>query len=617
MNNLQDTITTAQEDLQERNPLPDMSSIAAPQYPLDNETAFQQKKQREAVIAKESSLTLGPDGVRLGGYASRVWSQDGIVEGLLAHSVGYQMQPDNAWLPFQPDNWKMLTDGIPEQFHNEFLNTTSLQHALYTKDLILKKLDEMQHLGDLGTAGNVGRLAFGLIEPTNLLAGIASAGVTTALKAGKTVAKAQSLINQTAKLEAGVPKLKTLAAATEALTEAATKDKGIGAIAAGIGSYSGAGYGFERLRQSVNFEDDQAQAIEAGLISLAFASPFIGLHAREMNRLAATAGKELQVLKALHKVHEGDELTPKDHANLNDFKATQEKVSSLELTSLKEQELGPIERSREGEYIPYTPPKEPLALPHGSIKGVATRAEPSLDTQRLLSGPEGIVKGKNPDNLTAATRKLLGNTEESSSIVDTSSSSEIPKATEGENITSPKVSPSVHPSEKLQGKQVFFSDAAGEFTSGTVRSEAHSNKLLIEDDHTGKLRMVSREDLHPDSPGFISTDAPEGFLNGSVGAAQAAPIKRGVDPTYMANGRMDIYKTLNQSPNAVIQELSHLLIKDAIGNSKIDAQGWSASERKRHYTRTIGGYFHNEAQAAFTDVNSDQNPHKSMQWARI
>jgi hypothetical protein len=95
---------------------------------------------------------------------------------------------------------------------------------------------------------------------------------------------------------------------------------------------------------------------------------------------------------------------------------------------------------------------------------------------------------------------------------------------------------------------------------------------------------------------------PEGMEGGSVGAAQAVPQAGGIAPTYLRNGRLDFYATLNRNPNTVVQELAHILIKDPIGNSKTEAQGWSASELKRNIQRTVGGEFHREALTAMKDA---------------
>jgi hypothetical protein len=104
--------------------------------------------------------------------------------------------------------------------------------------------------------------------------------------------------------------------------------------------------------------------------------------------------------------------------------------------------------------------------------------------------------------------------------------------------------------------------------------------------------------------------AEKGFGPNTAGAAQVAGTNLPVadispdfdNATNMAKYRFDLFNRLNQSTNPHVQELAHMLVKDAIGNSKEWAQRWTASERKRHYVRVLGGHFHWEAREAWDEV---------------
>ena len=389
-------------DIAPANPQPDAWSVV------------QDKRKREAAMAAESSVSMD-GGVHMGSYLGAMWRQDSPVDGIVANHIGNQMAPVPGYVAAaDPKAWEGLTAGISPDFHKEFNDATSPAHAEYIRGRLLQKQDDLVNLGDLGAYGIAGRLMFGLVEPSSALAMVLSGGVAGAVKGTAVASKA---------LNAGraAQDIVAMEAATKALATAAGTEGTAAARAAGTAGAFGFNAAFEQVRQSVNFESDNAAVLEAGLLGTALAAPFVHLHSREMTKLSETANVEQRVLAAIRKDREGAPLTPADQAAVGE---------------------------------------------HAALK-------------------EAVVEG-----------------------------------------------------ETMKG--------------------------------------------------------------GSAGAAQAQAL--GIDPVYMASGRMDISATLNKQPNKVLQELGFDLVKDAIGNSKFYAQGRSASESKALIKRVLGGYFHRESTDAFNEV---------------
>lgn len=124
-------------------------------------------------------------------YVGAMYREDGFIDRGLGALVGHtHFDPDESWRPTEKSTWNDLTSGIPEEFHDEFYNTTSMAHALYTKDRILEKVKDREVLGTLETAGNVGRFAFGMVNPESLALGVATMGAS---KVAATVGGAKAI----------------------------------------------------------------------------------------------------------------------------------------------------------------------------------------------------------------------------------------------------------------------------------------------------------------------------------------------------------------------------------------------------------------------------------------
>jgi hypothetical protein len=627
---LQEKITSAQQQLSASNPV--ASPLDNPAPPVDQFTLSTAKREREA---KAST----------GDYLGAMWRQDSFVDGLMAKIAGDQMPKDPNYAPYADEaHWKELTTGIPEQFHPEFYNATSAANALFIRSRLLDKLTDLENLGDLNKLGTVGRFAFNMVEPTQLLAGVASGGIYTAARGVKGVAGAIKASTTARALEPGAAKLAAVERAAAGLEAAAVAEGSKKALAISLG-VAGAGQAvFEKLRQSVNFEDDTAAVLEASLMGIAFASPFVGLKAREMRRLSGAAGEERKLLAAVREMHDNpnlrfDDLSPETRST---FAKYEERLKAIE--DVEAGRKGPADDIEANPKPALSKMSEDIKKAFSDIE--AARASVRDKELNELWTESHMKKGQDQADMQAIIDKVNGEKLMSPmelafmkaqikkeslkrSTAPTSPSSDVsgvsskvpPEAALGPSKAAPEVSAKVEKPAPVKGPVDNPTDVIGEdvtwrsddgFESGTVIRSSQNGSLLVENHATGEKVSIRRHELDQDSPLYEGAPVPTGFLPGSVGSAQVLPIaSSGIDRTAKAEVmvgnikvpiRYDIYAVLNGQPNKVLQELGHLLVKDPIGNSKYDAQGWAASERKSHYVKTIGGMFHREAREAFNEA---------------
>jgi len=515
-------------------------------------------------------------------YLGAMWRQDSWIPGAIDHYAGNQLQPDESYNPHQEDTWKGLTDGIWPEFHNQLAQATSAGQAAWIKQNILQKQKDLADLGDLGTAGNVGRFAaglgFGLIDPINLAAMVASGGVSMAAKAGQVAVQANRARQ----------------------------------VAAGLGTAGVLGAATEKLRQNYNFEDDSTAVLQAGVASMAFSAPFIGLHLREQARLQKAAGIERQALDSLTKLQRGEELAPHETASLKTYADNVAKVAEVEAGHASPDALQGAIRTYGAEPIKFTPEQrkayadafaahdaELAALKKTQLNDVwndshvakASEDQRVADVLTRVNGPD-----TQPTAMQLAFAKALGKKPE-------------------EVAPAPSATPKVIHEEPhtMSHETVWWDDGTGINEGRVVDTDSNGN-LTVEHPETGETTVVNRQDLHDLSPGYRAPEPATGFLGGSIGAAQvghvgglweqstamAATPAKGWLPSIPT--RWDFFTHLNQSENPHLQFLGYKLVKDAIGIDKYEAQGWSASELKSHYRRTMGGQFHQEARQAFDEA---------------
>lgn len=276
---------------------------------------YQEKKTRE----EQTSWT---------DYAGAMWRQDGITDGLIAYTVGQQMVPDPTYSPYAKDEWEGLTKDVWPEFAAHLGQATSAAHGQYLRSLILQKQDDLTKLGDLGMAGTAARFAFGAVSPENLLLGMGGGLVSKGMKLTQ-IARA----TKGATTAVGVAEAKAGALAAQAVSKT-----GVAPVVTGMGTSALGNAAFEGLRQSVNFEDDQTQVLEALLIGAAFPLPFELAGARQANRVAAAALKEHSVLKTLKKLDDGEQLTLAEMKVVDDVIKSHEIVKAVDAGKLTPQQ---------------------------------------------------------------------------------------------------------------------------------------------------------------------------------------------------------------------------------------------------------------------------------------
>lgn len=295
--------------LEESNPL---GPVTATPFPVSNAQVQTDKKEREAKTGFFD-------------YLNAMWREDSPVDGIMARlAVEKNLLPDPNYVPYAPDEWKSLTAGIPEEYHSEFYKAHSAAHAQFLRERLLQKVDNLQHLSDMGVAGNIGRFAFGFVEPTNLLAAVAGGPILAGVNGVRRSVRAASNV---ARLARGVDEA---AVAADNIAAAAAHEGSTAAVATNIAGAGAVGAGFEAVRQDVNHEDSPAGILEAALFTMGLAAPFAGLSARQMNRFTAVAASDAQALRVAQKAIKGDALNEAEQQTLKAAEARLKKVYDVE-----------------------------------------------------------------------------------------------------------------------------------------------------------------------------------------------------------------------------------------------------------------------------------------------
>lgn len=275
-------------------------------------------------------------------YLGAMWRQDSFINGLVATTVGSQMEVDPNYSAFDDKEWKDLTAGINPEYQHHLSKAHSAAHARYIKDLILQKQDDLLKLGDMGVVGNVARFAVGALSPENLATGMAGGLVARGVRAAKVAQAAK----QVASPVAGA------AARAGVLAEEAVAASKAGAVGAGVISGGMGNAVFESLRQSVNFESDDTAVLEAALIGAAFTAPFAFAGARQAARVADAASAEHGLLKALDKVDRGETLSAAEARLVDRTIKAHEVAAKVESGEMSMMDAW---KAREGVYGPDLP----------------------------------------------------------------------------------------------------------------------------------------------------------------------------------------------------------------------------------------------------------------------
>lgn len=600
----------------------------------------------------------------VGDQLGAIWRQDSLADPFVAQLAASSIEPDPNYNPYKDPNWAELSAGISPEFQTYLGQATSAGHALFLRDRLLQKQKDLQVLGDMGVAGNVGRFALNFLMPDQLLVGMSGGWVARGVRAF-------DLLN-TAKGASAIARAETTAArvASEARNASGARAALAGTAAGGVENAA-----IEAVRQNMNYENDTSGVAIAGLMGAAFTAPFALAGSRQASRIAAAAEQELAVVSALRAADEGRALSPEQLRLIEDTHRKIEAVKRLESGELTEEQylrgveefMGPREpldryaarlnaevqegiRSQARAIIEefYTPkdtsplpkppakPTEPAPLQVSQAElAAANRANPELEgklttemrrvREELLGLRKDQLKKQEREDfwakieadLQAKKAKELDSIAAERDLQD-AGLVEAPAAREV-SPTDSQVTPVAEPvapkaaelgADAYVGQEVnWTSKRTGEDFTGTVRGVNSAGRLEIEDSF-GKIHSVAHTDLWEHTSG----PAPEGFLPGSVGAAQALPTGYvdqfssrftgyhtvpGTNGKLKVPARFDLYAYLNESKVDGVRALAHKLIKDPVGQKDGAAQDFTASEWRSHLKRVIGGEFHREAGEAY------------------
>jgi GNAT superfamily N-acetyltransferase len=569
------------------------------------------------------------------GFTDKVgamWRQDGIVDGMMSSLAGHQMLPDPKYNQFEPETWKNLTQGISDELIPALYDVRSAPHAEYVRGQLLDKQKEQQVLGDLGAWGTTGRLAFGVVMPDQLLAGMLGGRAAQAVKWAQ-VARAAKAVKA-----AGTVGESLSAGAAEAAARAKVlaKEAKTSAVASGalVGGASNAA--FEKLRQNFNFEDNSTDVLTAALTGAGLSIPFGLLHLKGQRRIADTAAREAEALEAVRASYHGEDLSPRQHElvkQVSDFNEVVRHIESGRLTAEEaEAALEKLHVSREAE---SGVPPEGLKTKDGR-KFAITRENGAFVARDESGNKIGNIDDHTGIDYEADGMEPITNSVEvhedwrgqgvGRELYAKSNESSGGKLTPSEMLSDDaerfwrRNNPdALHARiEKTAERVIASARKAGETPEEHIArleerltnpGDADQMQRHVMEATLAKLKGEAYEPtwLHknPEVPGFIP--------KGSIGSGQASAVTSIAEQRSAFNGsddpkskslplRMDIFAVLNRSENPLVRKLGFGLVKDAIQVDKFEAQGWTASEWKSHYRRTLAGEFYSQSKEAVREA---------------
>jgi hypothetical protein len=289
--------------------------------------------------------------------------------------------------------------------------------------------------------------------------------------------------------------------------------------------------------------------------------------------------QEAHAIEAMRKQQAGEPLAPHEEANLHAYTENLQKAMDVE--------AGRAEQAHEA----------PVVAREAPIEGAeaAPREAPQVDV------PEHLNDTVSPDEL-AKTAPYENPADVGKEVIDRSSLGSRKDADTFSDETRSKIAQAL-----ADGKKVEY------YIEGKPREIVSADGGKLRD---AKGQQWGLSNLLMPSPGDharieISERAGAFGMADSVGAARVDPNEHiaslADQPTALTHLgkvpiRWDFYTHFNKSDNPVFRFLGNKLVKDAIGNDAHEAQGWTASELKSQYRRTLEGGFHLEARRAFDEA---------------
>ncbi|WKB55964.1 hypothetical protein [Eleftheria terrae] len=567
--------------------------------PTAYEQAEEQRKRKEATTAADTMQSI--------------WRQDGFADGLIANYVGRQLLPDPNYSPFQDAEWKELSEGVWEDLRPHLYEARSAAHAQYIKSRLLDKQEDLTRLGDLGGWGTAGRFAVNAVLPDQLLVGMVGGWAARAAKVAE-LGKAATRVRRASGTGEALAAAENLAGATAQQAASAGTAK---AMAIGVTTGAAGNAAIEKLRQSVNFEDDMSAVLAAGLLGAAITTPFAAAGLKAERRIAETAWKEHAALKALHAAHAGEELTPLQARQVDEVVTTHQLVRDIQAGRLsaseaeaKVAELEARQASDDAAFMQRLGDKfaeQSRQILEEMFPGRALRMEAAEES---MADPNTWFRQVD-DETAAQAEQAFTNPDTVEAI----------KAWARANRLRDQVAQAGQP----RPDAVDLSDSAAWFDL-MKRDEPETGEVFLPDELREKLGAPEEAAVQPAGSGAVKQalkvpavtpatphDAPAGFIaRGSIGSAQASLVDAVADQaTALAHIevagkkvpiRFDIFAKLNSSENPLVRRLAFSLVKDPIAVDKEVAQGWTASEWKSHLRRTVAGQFFREAKEQFQEA---------------
>lgn len=515
-----------------------------------------------ATVRENFLFNAGTDWARRKGYiqSAEMGVEDSIFNKYIGFKFGEAYKADPDYYAYDPTIRQELNDGIPNQYQHYFDDTVSLGQAREVKRQLQEHLSDLKVLGHLGSEGGFGAKAASIglsfLDPAQTAIAFASYGTTLAYsavraqRAAAAVAKASKAAPIGAEAAATVARVgPTLGATTGSLGGRAEPALGVGAPAAAeaVTALPGASTG--------------ATFGEFGLVKSAPAAE-------------AT-------------------MAPKPHLRAKSSAVMAESTILTEAEALKQ--LG----------VKVYPLVAAEAATVATVSTVATRTA-AVAGSVISKAIPGIVEGAAQNVTYEAIKHRLDFEDNEGNAVYLSA------AIWGAAFATP-FSFTAAGSDAL----VRFTAAREARVLDMLREEKLNPALVnepahIQAKHEHAQMVKAAMQRETTAPGIPNTpeQMQQGFMAGSVGAAQAATFAPGGSQVFpkgdsraaqIANSlidnkinrlRLDWFWLGNKYPNPHIQQLGNMLIKDPVAGSRAYAQGRTASEDKYLITRRNAGSFH-------------------------
>lgn len=558
------------------------------EYPMPAPVRAEQQQQRQ-------------DATSVGDYASAMYHQDSFLNGLLANYAGNEITPQEGYNPFTDPQIAEMQKGLWPEFRDQLYQATSPAHAQYLHSLIVDKQHEQTILGDLGWKGNTARFIAGAAAPENLLAGLAGGwaarGVTAVRMAGAAKAATQAA--------PGLERVKAAEAVAAATADMAKAGSSAPAVAAGIVSGGVVNAALEKLRQGTNFENDGGLVAEAFLFGSALAGVAAPFGVRSQRRIFTAAAAERDALAALRKAATGEALTEAEQA------VVKEVVDAH--AAIKQLDSGHVDGTdAEGLAGAMARVQERVDALHGGASKMTDAEFLAAEQQRVRAALESMMNDVFPDRgqpvPKGPSQEDLAKLEARAARSDAlwAARNDVPLLrTSGLPPEDPqalqKALDRVNGELPLKGKlQAELDKARADLSAARAREAEARAQGATADAKAAAFAQAEADAAAQKARDFEMMlnereirDA--GFGPNSIGAGQTGNLMQ--DPggeIAFHKARFDLFAKLYSSKNSVVREMAFRLIKDPIQVSDEFAQGWTASELKAQYRRTIGGRFHRE-----------------------